>query len=231
MTHRAPHAPILISFSGVDGSGKSTQIANLVETVRAARFETTLLAFWDDVVVAARYRESFVHQVFKSERGIGAPGKPVNRRDKNVRGWHLTLARHVLYLMDAIHLRLVVAHERRRGVQIIVFDRYIYDELVNLNLHNPLSRAFVNFVHRMVPRPDVAYLLDADPAAAYARKPEYPIAFMCQCRQAYFDLAAQLGHMTIVPAMGLSQAKLAVLKAAEERLRLQDNQTSLQFET
>ena len=30
----------------------------------------------------------------------------------------------------------------------------------------------------IVPRPDVAYLLDADPEAARARKPEYPVDFM-----------------------------------------------------
>lgn len=230
MAHPTSRAPLLISFSGMDGSGKSTQIAGLLETLDAAGVKTTLLAFWDNVVVAAKYREEFVHQVFKSERGIGAPGKPVSRRDKNVRGWHVSLVRHFLYLMDAIHLRLVVARERRRsGVQIIVLDRYIYDELVNLNLRNPVSRAFVRLVHRLVPRPGVAYLLDADPSAAYARKPEYPVAFMRQCRQAYFDLAAQLGHMTVVPAMGLSRARLAVLKAVEEYLQSEDGQQTLEL--
>lgn len=230
MAQPASRVPLLISFSGMDGSGKTTQIAGLLRTLHAAGVRTTLLTFWENVVVAAKYREDFVHQVFKSERGIGEPGKPVNRRDKNLRGWHLSLARYFLYLLDAIHLRLVVAGERRRsGVQVIVLDRYIYDELVNLNLRNPLSRAFVKLVHRLVPRPSVAYLLDADPAAAYARKPEYPVAFMRECRQAYFDLAAQLGNMTVVPAMGLSRTRLAVLKAAEEHLRSQDIQGTLEL--
>ncbi|HMF91497.1 MAG TPA: hypothetical protein VKL40_12705, partial [Candidatus Angelobacter sp.] len=71
--------------------------------------------------------------------------------------------------------------------------------------------------------------LDADPAAAYARKPEYPVAFMRQCRQAYFDLATQLGGMTVVPAMGLSHAKLEVLKAVEQRLRSEDSRGALEF--
>lgn len=222
--------PLLISFSGMDGSGKTTQIAGLLEALEAAGLTTAPLAFWDNVVVAAKYREGFVHRVFKSERGIGSPGKPVSRRDKNVRGWHVSLARHLLYLLDAIHLRVVIARERRRSrVQVIVFDRYIYDELVNLNLRNPLSRVFVKFVQRLVPKPGVAYLLDADPAAAYARKPEYPVAFMRQCRQAYFDLAAQLGDMTVVPATGLRNARLAVLKAVEEHFRSENVQRTLEF--
>jgi thymidylate kinase len=217
---------LLITFSGLDGAGKSTQIENLRSALHAAGVPTRLLAFWDDVVVGARYRESFVHKVYKSERGVGAPGKPVQRRDKNMRGRRLTAARHFLYLLDTLHLRRVLARERKAAragksqdaAQVIILDRYIYDELANLNLRNPLSRAFIKLAHWFVPRPDLAYLLDADPAAAHARKPEYPVAFMKQSRRAYFDLAGLLGTMTVVPALALPEAKLAVLKAAQQQL-------------
>ena len=210
--------PLLISFSGVDGSGKSIQIENLCSALHAAGLKTRSLAFWDDVVVGVKYREGFVHKVYKSERGIGAPGKPVNRRDKNMRGWHLTIARHFLYLLDAMNLCRVIARAKKSGVDVVILDRYIYDELSNLNLTNLLSRAFVKFVDAFVPRPDIAYLLDADPEAAYARKPEYPLEFMKKCRRAYFDLAGILRTMTVIPALSLPQAKAAVLKAAESKL-------------
>ena len=100
--------PLLISFSGLDGSGKSTQIANLREFLHSRGLTTNLLAFWDDVVVLSRYREGFVHKVYGSEKGIGAPDRPVNRRDKNVRKWYLSIARHGLYLLDALHLVKVI---------------------------------------------------------------------------------------------------------------------------
>lgn len=228
MGKSAGSRPLLVSFSGVDGSGKSTQIENLCSALHSAGMTTRLFAFWDDVVVGMKYREGFVHKVYKSERGIGAPGKPVNRRDKNMRGWHLTLARHFLYLLDAINLRRVIEGERRRpGVDVIILDRYIFDELSNLNLANPLSRNFVKFVQTLVPRPDIAYLLDADPVAAYARKPEYPVEFMKKCRRAYFDLAALLGTMTAIPALSLAEAKIAVLKAAEQKLGSQGRPVDL----
>ena len=227
MNTAASNKPLLISFSGVDGSGKSTQIENLRSALHAAGLKTTLLAFWDNVVVGVKYREGFVHKVYKSERGIGAPGKPVNRRDKNVRGWHLTLARHFLYLLDAIHLCEVVARAKKSGADVIILDRYIYDELSNLNVNNSLSRSFIKFVHGFVPRPDIAYLLDADPVAAYARKPEYPVDFMKKCRRAYFDLASILGTMTVIPALNLPEAKAAVLRAAERELAAQGRSTDL----
>jgi len=190
---------LLISFSGLDGSGKSTQIENLVRYLRERGLEVQTLALWDDVVVGTRYREGFVHKVYGSEKGIGAPDRPVNRRDKNVRKWYLNLARHFLYLADALHLRSVIGKARRSAVQAIIVDRYIYDELANLPLSNPLTRLFIRVVARMVPRPDVAYLLDADPEAARARKPEYPVDFMRECRASYFRLAELLGTMTVIP--------------------------------
>ena len=202
-----PRKPLLISFSGLDGSGKSTQIANLTAYLEASGLTVQSLAFWDDVVVGTRYREGFVHKVYGSEKGIGAPDRPVNRRDKNVRKWYLNLARHFLYLADAIHLRSVVRRARRSAVQAIIIDRYIYDELANLPLSNPLTRLFVRLVASLVPRPDVAYLLDADPEAARARKPEYPVDFMRECRASYFRLAELLGTMTIIPPLPISAAK------------------------
>lgn len=201
---------LLLSFSGLDGSGKSTQIQNLIAYIEDRGAPVKTLAFWDDVVVGTRYREGFVHKVYGSERGIGAPDRPVNRRDKNVRKWYLNLARHFLYLADAIHLRVVVRRARRLPVQAIIMDRYIYDELANLPLSNPLTRLFVRVIAWLVPRPDVAYLLDADPEAARARKPEYPVDFMRDCRASYFRLAELLGSMTVVPPLPLSSAKTEV---------------------
>jgi thymidylate kinase len=204
------HNPLLISFSGVDGSGKSTQIANLINFAHQRGLTTKLLAFWDNVVVLSRYREGFVHKVYGSEKGIGAPDRPVNRRDKNVRKWYLSIARHGLYLLDALHLIQVIAAARRSDADVIIIDRYIYDELANLPLANPVTRLFVRFVNSLVPRPDVAYILDADPEAARARKPEYPVDFMQLCRSSYLQLEHMLGHMTVIPPLPLADAKLEV---------------------
>lgn len=220
MANQHRNKPLLISFSGVDGSGKSTQIENVRTALEAAGLHTQLITFWDDVVVGVKYREGFVHKVYKSERGIGAPGKPVNRRDKNMRGWHLTLARHFLYLLDAANLTRIMRREMRHPrADVIICDRYIYDELSNLDLENKLSRRFVRLIARLVPLPDVAYLLDADPVAAYARKPEYPVEFMKKCRRSYYELAGLLGSMTLVPVLDLPDAKAAVLKTAQRVIR------------
>src|SRR5690349_22255582 len=109
-----------------------------------------------------RYREGFVHTVYGSEKGVGAPNKPVNRRDKNVRAWYLTIARHLLYMLDAINLRRKVSRALKSGADVVILDRYIYDELANLPLERRTTVAFLRFIQKVVPLPDIAYLLDAD---------------------------------------------------------------------
>jgi thymidylate kinase len=199
--------PIVISFSGMDGAGKSTQIAHLQALAASHGLKVATLTFWDNVVVLSRYREGFVQKVFKSESGIGTPEKPVNRRDKNVRGWHVNFLRHGLYGLDALHLPRVIARARHEGADVIIMDRYIHDELANLPLANPLTRTYVRAVAKLVPTPDIAFVLDAYPEAARARKPEYPLEFLHHCRAAYIELANLLGTITVVPALSLSEAK------------------------
>lgn len=197
--------PLLVSFSGIDGAGKSTQIEHLGAVLTAGGYSVAQLAFWDDVVVLSRFREGVTHKVFKSEKGVGAAGKPVQRRDKNVRAWYLTLLRSALYLLDALHLRRVVARARRSGAAVIIFDRYLYDELANLPLQKRLGRGFLRFASALAPRPDISYVIDANPEEACARKPEYPLEFSRRCRQTYLQLAGILG-MVVVPPLPVAQA-------------------------
>lgn len=233
-TSSHPHLrrrPLLVSFSGLDGSGKTTQINNLREVIARFGLRDQLLAFWDDVVVGTRYREGFVHKVYGSEKGIGEPDKPVNRKDKNVRAWYLTIARHALYLLDAINLRRVIASARRGGADVIVVDRYIYDEMANLPVDKAVSRAFIRLLNFIVPTPDVPYLLDADPEAARARKPEYPVDFLHQSRRSYFRLSRLLGTMTVIPPLPLSDAKREVERAFISKLSETNSPRHREFDT
>jgi thymidylate kinase len=197
--------PILISFSGMDGAGKSTQIANLQSVAAQNRLKTTVITFWDHIVVLSKYRERFVQKVLKSEQGIGAPDRPVERRDKNIRGWHLNFLRHGLYALDGLNVPRALSRARLDGTEVIIVDRYIYDELANLPLQNSVSRTFARAISRVVPSPDIAFVLDADPEAARARKPEYPLEFLHSIRDSYLELANLLGNITVVPALSLAE--------------------------
>jgi thymidylate kinase len=208
------------SFSGIDGAGKSTQIEALRTRLEQAGLRVLLITFWDDVARLTHLREASGHTLFKGDKGVGTPAAPINRRDKNVRSWAMTLVRLCLYFIDAVSLRHVVKKALRSGADFVIFDRYAYDELANLALRNPANRAYTRMVMKLVPKPDVSYLLDADPIQARARKPEYPLEFLYSSRASYLALSDLLGGITIIPPVSVEEVKLQVLKHVLPQLSL-----------
>ncbi len=190
--------PVLVSFSGIDGAGKSTQIENLHSHLSAAGFQVWRLAFWDDVAVLRRFREFSRSALLKGDAGVGSPDQPVNRRDKNVQTWYMNAFRFFLYSLDAIWLNVVVRKALRPQTGVVIFDRYLHDELANLPLRSRFTRSYVRLMLKCAPQPDVAYLLDADPVQARERKPEYPLDFVQSNRAAYLALNELSGSMTVI---------------------------------
>jgi thymidylate kinase len=206
-------SPAIVSFSGIDGAGKTTQLLDCENWLRQAGLRTQRLTFWDDVVILARFREFISHRAFKGDAGVGSPERPLRRRDKNVTAWPVTAIRFFLYAADAVNLTLKVHKLRSSNADIIIFDRYIYDELANLPLGRSLTQVFLRLAAIFVPRPDVAYLIDADPVAAFTRKPEYPLEFLRHNRGAYITLARLLGGITVIEPASLEAMGMGVRKA------------------
>jgi thymidylate kinase len=188
----------IISFSGIDGAGKSTQIIQLQTWLEDVGIRSKLLTFWDNVVVLSRWREYMSRKAFKGDQGVGTPEKPLQRRDKNVTSPAILALRFLLYLADAINLTVTIRHLRKSGVDVMIFDRYIYDELANLPLNKPWAQGFARLILGLVPKPDAAYVIDADPGAAWARKPEYPREFVFCNRESYLTLARLAGNITVI---------------------------------
>ena len=201
-TAGTPH-PILLSFSGIDGAGKTTQINNLIASLNQVGLRVRLIAFWDDIATLRRLRETTGHALFKGEKGVGSPDKPVKRRDKNVQSWYMIPVRMALVALDAIGLALVVARIKRttvgrnRDADVVVFDRYLYDQLANLDMKNGVVRLYVRLLLKLIPHPRIAYLLDADPVLARARKPEYPLEFLLTNRARYLAVSKMAGMKVI----------------------------------
>jgi thymidylate kinase len=143
---------------------------------------------------------------------VGSPDRPIARRDKNVTAWYVVLLRLFLYMFDALRLSAVLSRQAAKGVEYVVFDRYIYDELANLPIQHWTVRLYVRMLLRIVPRPDSAFLLDADPQKAVSRKPEYPLEFVRRNRYAYLTIA-NIAGMTVLPPSSISETTESIGKS------------------
>ncbi len=217
---------MIVSFSGIDGAGKSTQIRALQSSLSQCGMSTELLTFWDDVVAFSRFREFISHVAFKGDHGIGTPEKPLQRRDKNVTSLPVIIVRFCLYLADAANLCRAVGRIRKKA-DVVLFDRYIYDEFANLPVNRWLARKFIQLLLKLVPKPDIAYLLDADPIAARARKPEYPLEFILSNRGAYLSLSRLTGDMTVIEPLPVDAAEMTVMKVFLQKLSEREKRFAL----
>jgi thymidylate kinase len=199
----------VFTFSGIDGAGKSTQIEQLRDYLQLKGQRVSILTFWDDVVAFSKLREGMSLSLFKGEKGVGSPDRPIQRRDKNVSSGFVVAFRLLLYALDVVRLWMVSSRKGTMGADVIIFDRYIYDELANLPLHNRLVQLYVRLLLSLTPKPDIALLVDADPGAACARKPEYPLDFVRRNRETYLKLA-KIAKMTVLPAGSIEQAAACI---------------------
>lgn len=205
-----PRRAVLLSFSGIDGAGKSTQIETLCTNLRTVGLNVQLITFWDEVVRLKIIRKGATHALFHGDQGVGTVATPIRRRDKDVRSPLMTLCRLLFYFVDTISLRRITRNALNSEADVVIFDRYIYDELANLDLTRASIRFYVKSVMKLVPKPQISFLLDADPVKACARKPEYPLDFLHSNRNSFLRLSQFVGGITVIPPNSISEVKAEI---------------------
>jgi thymidylate kinase len=192
--------PFLVTFSGIDGAGKTTQIDYLVSYLHTLGLRVLLLSFWDHVAVWPRLRAGVGHRAVdpchpdQIKKATFAP-----KNHKHIRKWYLTGARLALYLLDVARLRRLLGSQDVRNFDAVIFDRYIYDQIANIYSRSSAARIYRKFLLKHTPTPDLAFILDASPDAAFARKPEYPLEFLHQNRENFLRLRELAPQLITIP--------------------------------
>jgi len=184
----------LISFSGIDGSGKTTQVKLLQDRLKQNGVET--LKMWSrwrpllSLPLLQVLRRTSQVQVHKADfLSIVEFQDPKNDAIASV--WcFVTQLENLLKTSLKILLPLTLGRT-------VICDRYALDLLVDgkSDLHDPPTRMRLGFrLLRLLPRPDQAFLIDIDAEAAYGRKPDLPsVSHNVKRVRLYIDLYKQAG--------------------------------------
>ncbi|WP_426492735.1 hypothetical protein [Hymenobacter sp. 102] len=189
---------MLITFSGVDGAGKST----VIEHVRHG-----LEKQWRKRVVVIRHRPSVLPILSAWKYGkAGAEQRAVQSLPRQGRNQSQlsSLVRFAYYYLDYVVGQAVVWLQHTRRGHIVLYDRYYFDFIndsrrSNLRLPEGLTRSLYRFVHK----PRLNFFLYADAAEILRRKQEMPAADITLLTRKYQDLFRQLGsryrHSRYIP--------------------------------
>jgi len=204
----AASRPFLITFSGIDGAGKTTQIEYLSACLEQRGLRVLRLSFWDDVALWPKMRTGVGDRAMNFYQKSRAGTEPFTPRNhKHIQRWYLTVARSGLYLLDALTLQQVLSRHSVTSADVVIFDRYIYDQIANIGSQSYVANFYYRALLKRAPSPDLAFILDASPDAAFARKPEYPLEFVHRNRWNFLRLCVWAPQLIVIPQGGQEEVR------------------------
>jgi thymidylate kinase len=205
-----PVRPQVVGFSGLDGSGKSSQVQALLSTLE--QLDVAVIAHWKPLGHNASVRtiRRVVKRGYAAMRGWDAqqldrskqPGRSLvaGTNPAMLGGRQNRLVTHawatLVCLVSASHYRMVALRHGGSG-RLIVFDRFALDTTAQLRffygpeLEFGLQRALIRIV---CPTPIAAWLLEVPGEVALARKQEqYNLSQLKEQESLLHDEAERLG--------------------------------------
>lgn len=193
---------MLITFSGLDGAGKSTLIERLRAVLAADGHPVTVLTMYDDIGVYAfirRVRDSVSGRRGWSTSDPDRLGVPPSRHGPLMSALFRIVrskrTKRVVYCVDLLLFRLRLAVERARA-RVLITDRYFYDSLADIADGRRWS--YIHWVLSLLPTPDVPVFVDVAPEAAFRRKAEYPLPYLARRRETYRHIFSRVERCLIL---------------------------------
>ena len=164
---RIKHPGMVITFSGVDGAGKSTILEETRKTLAEKyRKEIVLLRQRPSILpILSAYKYGKKEAEQKAATTLPRTGTNKSKISSFIR--------FMYYYCDYVLGQFYVYLKHTLKGHIVLYDRYYFDYIVDSKRANiVLPPAFIKALYRFVFKPDLNVLLYADPALILARKQE-----------------------------------------------------------
>jgi thymidylate kinase len=193
MRHGRNSKGVLVCFSGIDGSGKTTLAKELVNVLRQRSIKASYLwGGFAGFMVLRPFVALAKSLVIDEERDM----EHVELKGKVPKSSFISQVYHYLMLLDYVfqafvRIRLPLALGRS-----VICDRYVYDLATTMGVVLDYSAnktlALLDRSLLFLPKPNLVFLVDLPEALAYQRKDDIiSVDFLSVRRNIYLQMAAQ----------------------------------------
>jgi len=202
---------MLITFSGIVGSGKSTNAKQACRFLQDTGYS----------VVYFRFRFLTTQKIFQSlftkkKTAVAPPSKEKPEKTKTEatprhrKLVKLTLARTFVYLWRILIFRLFAALRLRR--KIIIIDRFYYDSLAHYSLTGCRERFYLTLLKKALPVPNLAMMLLARPQTILRRRPNYDGEYIHRLYRRYQQVAHEFPRVIVLRTDSLQDLTAIILQ-------------------
>ncbi|OGS49191.1 MAG: hypothetical protein A3K68_03785 [Euryarchaeota archaeon RBG_16_68_13] len=204
---------LLVVFSGIDGSGKTTSAQDLVSSLNSRGLRAVYFYGHRPAYLRGGAHVSFAiaFKSFWRRSGRALPELEKHRRAK--------LAFDIATLLDYIYVQWKLSHVLRPNT-IVVSDRYVADVIAYLRFLGPVKESLAGLLVRYSHEPDVAMFFDIRPEEALKRKQEQTPEELDKFARGYADLREILGLAAIDASRSVSEVRMHVEQIMAKELQL-----------
>lgn len=176
----------IISISGLDGSGKSTQIELLKQHFEADG-KKVYYFHTNQFSISKTYNILRPHKVIKKTHN-----ESVSRA-----GWPQIQLRKLAFLIDTWRFKGFCRKLEAQNVDFLLTDRFFFDSLVNITFLE--GKNAPSWLEKFLPRPDYAFYLQIAPGVIMQRQrvPEQGLAYL-EAKKVLFDIFAPKWNLQII---------------------------------
>lgn len=215
---------IIVSFVGMDGTGKTTQAKALVDILQRRGIRCSCVHNKFEPILTKPFIVMGKMLFFRGRGKFDDFGRYTALRRRVFKNRLLATGYQYLVLFDhSLQIRLRLRPFLKRN-DVIVCDRYIYDSVVDLaaelNCTGTQVKSMLGRALALLPKPELAFLMDAPEETAYQRKDDTPaLDFLKERRQIYLAMAKELNMKTLVSTKSLDELRELVAQEVADYMR------------